>query len=484
MPPYIPLSTKYNLPVPRYTSYPTVPFWKEGIAVKRWEQAFSDQFQIFNSRDGISLYLHLPFCESLCTYCGCNKKITTSHAVEDPYITTILKEWGMYKKLMKEPPVIKELHLGGGTPTFFSPVNLETLINGILKDAILHPRHAFSLEGHPNNTTREHLETLYRLGFRRISYGVQDTNSEGQRIINRIQPFENVRQATENARAVGFSSVNFDLVYGLPRQNATSLAETIQECLTLRPDRIAFYSYAHTPWANAAQRLFDETDLPSPEEKLALYLKGKQIFLENGYTDIGMDHFALPSDELFQAWQNGSLHRNFMGYTAHKTSLLLGLGVSSISDVGIAFAQNDKALVNYYRDIDAGELAVKKGYFLSGEDLVFKEHILDIACRNRTAFNGEYADQIEQYSLPVLRELQKDGLVIVDSKGVEVTSTGRSFIRNIAKAFDLHLLRDEAARARGEQSVLIKKPATPANPANPGNPISRPRPEGTFSNAI
>src|SRR5881394_74316 len=209
------LLNKYNVPVPRYTSYPTVPFWKDDIDAAQWQQVFQQQFNLHNSKEGISLYIHLPFCESLCTYCGCNKKITTNHSVEEEYMQAIAKEWALYCALMNEKPVIRELHLGGGTPTFFTPENLKRLLNGIFERSIIAADHEFSIEGHPNNTTKEHLQTLYDLGFRRVSYGVQDNDPEVQRIINRIQPVENVQRATDAARAVGFKSVNFDLIYGL-----------------------------------------------------------------------------------------------------------------------------------------------------------------------------------------------------------------------------------------------------------------------------
>ena len=377
---YSSLVQKYNQPVPRYTSYPTVPVWKDSIETAGWKRAFQDQFSLHNSREGISLYIHLPFCESLCTYCGCNKKITNNHSVEDVYLDALEKEWRLYRSLMKETPLLRELHLGGGTPTFFSPKNLERMMKFIGDRSILHPRHDFSIEGHPNNTTRQHLETLYKWGFRRISYGVQDHDPEVQRIINRIQPIENVKRATEDARAVGFKSVNFDLIYGLPKQTLQSIEKTIQQTIGLRPDRIAFYSYAHVPWTSRGQRLFDENDLPTPDEKLQLYLKGKEMFLAAGYSDIGMDHFALPEDDLYKAWEFGTLHRNFMGYTVQNTSVLLGLGVSSISDVGSAFAQNKKALSEYYESIAKDEIPVQRGYFLSEEDRHFRHYILDISC--------------------------------------------------------------------------------------------------------
>ena len=435
------LVRKYNLPVPRYTSYPTVPYWNESLDRERWEENFRIKFGEENHVNGISLYIHLPFCESLCTYCGCNKKITTNHKVEDDYLLAIEKEWNLYRKLMKQTPVIRELHLGGGTPTFFSPRNLQRLIQMILKNSIVHPKHEFSIEGHPNNTTMEHLKMLYNQGFRRISYGVQDNDPEVQRVINRIQPFVNVQNATEMARSVGFTSVNFDLIYGLPLQTAESIERTINQVVTLRPDRIAFYSYAHVPWTSKAQRLFDETHLPAAEEKIQLYVKGKELLMENGYVDIGMDHFALPTDDLYLAWKEGRLHRNFMGYTTQSTNFLLGLGVSSISDTGNAFAQNEKALHDYYAYIQEGRLAVKKGYFLSEEDLAFRRYIKNISCRGETKFCKDHLPLLHQYTFPLLGDMQKNGLVEWDETGLKLTDQGHYFIRNICSAFDLLLLR-------------------------------------------
>jgi oxygen-independent coproporphyrinogen III oxidase len=259
------------VPVPRYTSYPTVPFWNNSIEVADWKSMVTKQTAIANNTDGISLYIHLPFCEMLCTYCGCNKKITTNHSVEEEYMQAIIREWALYRELMDEKPLIRELHLGGGTPTFFSPENLTYLLGEILKEAIIHPQHEFSFEGHPNNTTREHLQALYNIGFRRVSYGVQDHNARVQRVINRIQPFENVKRAVENAREIGYTSINFDLIYGLPLQTKESIIETIRQSISLQPDRIAFYSYAHVPWTSKAQRLFDENDLPDANLKMELY---------------------------------------------------------------------------------------------------------------------------------------------------------------------------------------------------------------------
>jgi oxygen-independent coproporphyrinogen-3 oxidase len=432
------LVRKYNQPLPRYTSYPTVPYWKDSLDVEQWKDVFKTKFEEQNA-NGISLYIHLPFCESLCTYCGCNKKITTNHKVEDDYLQAIEKEWLLYRKLMTQTPVIRELHLGGGTPTFFSPKNLQTLLNAILKNSIVHPKREFSIEGHPNNTTMEHLKVLYASGFRRISYGVQDNDPDVQRIINRIQPFENVKRATEDARAVGFTSVNFDLIYGLPLQTPESMERTINKVLELRPDRIAFYSYAHVPWTSKAQRLFDETHLPSAEEKILLYLKGKELLLQNGYIDIGMDHFSLPTDDLYKAWSEGKLHRNFMGYTTQSTKFLLGLGVSSISDAGTAFAQNQKTLHQYYAVVNSGNLPVQKGYFLDRIDVAFRKYIRDIGCQGETLFREEDLPLLEEHTFPALTDLEKDGLVEWNKKGLKLTAQGHYFIRNVCAAFDLYL---------------------------------------------
>jgi len=436
------LLNKYNIQVPRYTSYPTVPVWKEGIDMDRWKDSLRSQFNKFNKEAGISLYLHLPFCESMCTFCGCNKKITTNHSVEEEYLTVILKEWSLYRALMDETPVIREIHLGGGTPTYFSPENLKRLINTILESSIIHPEHEFGFEGHPNNTTKEHLETLYSLGFRRVSFGVQDNNIEVQTVINRIQPFERVQHTTETAREIGYKSVNFDLIYGLPLQNRDRMEKTILENIALRPDRVAFYSYAHVPWTSRGQRLFDENDLPTNEEKIELYRLGKQLFTESGYYDIGMDHFALPEDDLYIAWKEGWLHRNFMGYTTQRTAILLGLGVSPISDTGNAFAQNDKILLDYYKAINNNELAVNKGFFLSEEDIDFKKYILDIACQGKTKFNPNHLPLLEEFTFPELKKLEEDNFVTWDKESLEVTPLGRHFIRNVCRAFDLHLLRN------------------------------------------
>jgi oxygen-independent coproporphyrinogen-3 oxidase len=335
---------KYNTPGPRYTSYPTVPYWqKTPPTQENWQKLAADAFQISNEKEGISLYIHLPFCESLCTYCGCNTRITVNHAVETKYINAVLKEWEMYLATFGEQkPVIREIHLGGGTPTFFSPEHLKILNLGLLKDAIVHPKAQFSFEAHPGNTTEAHLQTLFEVGFRRISIGVQDFNPIVLAIINRQQSYEQVKWLTLRAREIGYTSVNYDVVYGLPFQKACYMMETMHRVVQLKPDRIAFYSYAHVPWIKPGQRNFTEKDLPDADKKMAIYETGRNVLELAGYQDIGMDHFSLQTDSLYKAQQESRLHRNFMGYTDMHTRLLIGLGASAISDSWDGYVQNEK----------------------------------------------------------------------------------------------------------------------------------------------
>jgi oxygen-independent coproporphyrinogen-3 oxidase len=272
-----------------------------------------------------------------------------------------------------------------------------------------------------------------------VSFGVQDNDPEVQRIINRIQPFSNVQRVTSEAREIGYQSVNFDLIYGLPRQNIEGMRKTIADVTAVRPDRVAFYSYAHVPWTSRGQRLFDENDLPDPAYKLQLFRTGREIFLNSGYTDIGMDHFALPHDELNTARNEGRLHRNFMGYTTQQTEILIGLGVSAISAIPEAFAQNDKTLHNYSELTAAGTLPVQKGYFLTETDRVFGGYIRDIACKGSVTYREQDQQLIHDMCTPALEQLKNDGLIHFNHEGMNVTETGKSFIRNACSALDLYL---------------------------------------------
>lgn len=438
------LIQKYNVPGPRYTSYPTVPYWNEmHFSKDLWIETLKRSFVESNDKEGISLYIHLPFCESLCTFCGCNKRITKNHTVEVPYIEALLNEWAIYCKVLESTPRIKEIHLGGGTPTFFSIEQLEKLINGIFKTAVKAENYEFSFEGHPNNTTKAQLQSLYNLGFRRVSFGVQDYSEKVQQAIHRIQSFHNVAKVTFWAKEIGYTSIGHDIIFGLPFQKLDDVIDTIEKTKSLHPDRLAFYSYAHVPWIKGnGQRGFKESDIPKDMEKRELYEVGKALLSKNGYHEIGMDHFALEEDSLYQSFTQKKLHRNFMGYSSSKTQVMIGLGVSSISDSWYSFAQNVKTIEEYYDCIQNNELPIIRGHILTNEDLIIRQHILNLMCHFETSWNDEklYFTEVPEVLLQ-LKEMQKDGLIIIDDQKIIVLEEGKPFIRNICMAFDLLLKR-------------------------------------------
>ncbi|MFS4466768.1 oxygen-independent coproporphyrinogen III oxidase [Maribacter sp. 2210JD10-5] len=440
------LVQKYNVPGPRYTSYPTVPYWDiHSFSGKKWEASVQKSFIESNNQEGISLYIHLPFCESMCTFCGCHKRITKRHDVELPYIYSVLKEWSLYCNLFSGRPTVKELHLGGGTPTFFSPENLKVLINGIFKRADKATAYEFSFEGHPNNTTKEHLQALYNVGFRRVSYGVQDYNETVQKAIHRVQPFGNVERVTNWAREIGYISVGHDIIFGLPHQTLEHVMTTIQKTKELMPDRLAYYSYAHVPWLKGnGQRGYRDSDLPTAEQKRRQYEKGKGLLQALGYTEIGMDHFALKTDALYNAVEKNELHRNFMGYTASKTQLMVGLGASSISDSWYGFAQNVKNVEEYQHLVESDIIPIFRGHILTSEDEKVRKHILNLMCRLETSWSDKelYFDDLSQV-LHRLVEMLNDGLLEMSEHRLKITEKGRPFVRNIAMAFDLRLHEKE-----------------------------------------
>lgn len=445
------LVNKYNVAAPRYTSYPTVPFWEnDNFTVVDWLERLKVTYKE-SKEHGISLYVHLPFCESLCTYCGCNTRITKNHAVEDPYIEHVLKEWSMYKDALDEQIIISEIHFGGGTPTFFQAANLKRLVEGLLQHAIVKEDATFSFEAHPANTTAEHLQTLFDLGFRRLSLGIQDFDEEVQLIINRKQTVEDVQRVMRDARSIGYTSVNFDLIYGLPLQTRGTVEDTIGHALRLSPDRISFYSYAHVPWLKPGQRKFTEKDLPIGQEKLALYKLGKEMIEAAGYNDVGMDHFAKPDDALFVAAEEGKLHRNFMGYADRYVPVLIGLGVSSISDAWTAFAQNVKTVEEYYKILDANQLPVVKGHLLTADDLTLRAYILDMMCRGKLILQEDF--ELNEEMLERLEPLETDGLVEVIGRSIRVTETGKSFLRNICMTFDQRLQESRSKKQLFSQAI-------------------------------
>lgn len=436
------LLAKYDVPAPRYTSYPTVPYWSDNPTPEQWLRELRRTFED-NPHAEWSMYIHIPFCEELCTFCGCNTFITRNHKNERSYTDVLHKEWEMvvsHVPQLKTAP-IRQIHLGGGTPTFFSGENLQRLLRPIMAMVNIDPAHfEGSIEVGPRVTNREHLVALRELGFQRISMGVQDFNPEVQRLVNRIQPYEVTRRVTEWARELGFESVNYDLIFGLPAQTLQSFVETAETTLTLMPDRIALYSFAFVPWIKKAHRLFTEDDLPKGAEKRALYETAREIFLDAGYRELGLDHFALPADTLYQAHAAGRMHRNFMGYTDMRTDVLLGLGVSAISEAPTCFHQNDKVISSYKKRVLAGEIPTFRGHLLSDEDRRQREQILQFMTQERVRLQDEaQAADVRDY----LDELVRDGLVEIHGAEMALTERGRPFLRNAAMALDLRLRRNK-----------------------------------------
>ncbi|GAB4230170.1 MAG: oxygen-independent coproporphyrinogen III oxidase [Ekhidna sp.] len=437
---------KYDIPVPRYTSYPTVPFW-EPDSFSREGYHRSIQSAFWESSKEVSIYIHLPFCESLCTYCACNTRITKNHQVEDPYIDHVLKEWELYLEQLPETPLIREIHLGGGTPTFFAPENLERLLNGIINKASLSKEFQMSFEGHPANTTPKHLKTLFDLGFDRVSFGIQDFDLNVQRLINRMQSFEQVEAITRAAREIGYTSVNYDVVYGLPGQSVESVQKTLDQIIALRPERIAYYSYAHVPAMRPAQKSYEQ-HLPDADTKWEFMQAGKHSFLNAGYEEVGMDHYVLPGDELLTARKGGELHRNFMGYTPFTSKLLIGLGVSAISDSWSGFAQNEKTIPVYYQRLEKGELPIVKGHLHSREDLFIRKHILNLMCDFETTWHEqEFIEHGIAFNYKLLDQLQSEELITYSETGMQVLKEGKEVIRIICSALDARMGRKDHFRS-------------------------------------
>jgi oxygen-independent coproporphyrinogen-3 oxidase len=442
------LLRKYDVPGPRYTSYPTILHWDNQLTTDEWLQSVADSIDLTERHgSGAALYVHIPFCRSLCTYCGCNSRITANTSAGRRYVNTVLREWEFYHRHSSRPLPLAELHLGGGTPTFLSAAELEELVAGLLSQVRKTADAEFSLESDPRVTQPEQLSTLYRMGFRRLSLGIQDFDPQVQLAINRVQSERQVREVTDEARAAGFNSINYDLIYGLPFQTLDSVAQTIAAVLRLRPDRIAFYAYAHVPWVKPGQRHFTEKDLPTGDRKRALYEFGRGLLTGAGYREIGMDHFALAEESLWQAANKGTLHRNFMGYTTRWVAPLIGLGASAIGDSWDAFAQNEKDVERYEARVVRGELPLARGHKLSAADLVLRRHVLNLMTRFETSWakpelHIPFLDSVADR----LTELQRDELVRLTTTSCTVTDAGRPFLRNISMAFDAHLAADAGAQ--------------------------------------
>lgn len=431
------LFEKYDIPVPRYTSYPTVPYWSDSPTVDQWLKELSDAAAQPNM--SWSMYLHLPFCETLCTFCGCNTVITKDHDREVPYVKSIQQEFQLYQERVPElfQRPLRQIHLGGGTPTFLSAANLERLMDPIM-DAVRVDEEHFdgSIEVDPRRTTLDQLKALQKYGFSRVSMGVQDFDPEVQRLVNRVQPYEITESLTKGSRELGYTSVNFDLIYGLPKQTLESMKKTAELTIELRPDRIALYSFALVPWIKPAQRLFKDEDLPRGAAKRELYELCRELLTQAGYVEIGMDHFALSTDALAMASRSGKLHRNFMGYTEMRTDVLLGLGVSAISEAPTCFHQNEKVLPVYEKALQENKLPSFRGHLLSLEDRKYRELILKLI----TSYSVELeTEQDKQDAQTFLESLVHDGLVKIIGNRLSLTEQGKPFLRNVCVVFDKRL---------------------------------------------
>lgn len=441
------LLTRYDQPGPRYTSYPTAPVWSHEFG----PSDHHDSLVRANDADGagMSLYVHLPFCRSMCFYCGCSVIISRDKKNGDRYVNEVLQEAELARTSLQAHRPVVQHHWGGGTPTFLTCAQIERLFQG-LRAIYPHADDAeISIEVDPRVTTVEQLEVLRACGFNRISMGVQDFDEEVQQAINRIQPFDQTQELVEASRRLGFTSINLDLVYGLPHQTAEKFGKSIEQVLGLRPDRLACYGYAHVPWLKKHQEVISVEDLPRGSDKLDLYLLALNSFQDAGYEAIGMDHFALPEDGLVQAANAGELHRNFMGYATHQAEDMLSFGVTSISEIAGAFAQNVKQLHQYREHLDAGRLPVERGLRRSADDEKRRQIILDLMCRfwldfdahgGADAFRLEYATAMQ-----AMTPLAEDGLIELDDRGIRVTPLGRLFVRNVAMPFDAYLEKQRQA---------------------------------------
>ena len=442
------LLSRYDQPGPRYTSYPTAPVWNPEFG----PGDHRDSLIRANEQDGVgmSLYVHVPFCRSMCFYCGCSVIISRDPKNGDRYVDEVLQEAALARATLQAARPVVQHHWGGGTPTFLSTEQLERLFKGLAAIYPHAPDAEVSIEVDPRVTSVEQLEVLRGCGFNRISMGVQDFDEQVQVAINRVQSYELTRDLVDASRSLGFTSVNLDLVYGLPHQTVAKFGESIEQVLQLRPDRLACYGYAHVPWLKKHQEVISVEDLPRGSDKLDLYLLALNAFQGAGYEAIGMDHFALPEDGLVKAANSGSLHRNFMGYATHQAEDMLSFGVTSISEIAGAFAQNVKQLNQYREHLNAGRLPVERGMRRSVDDERRRAIILDLMCRfaldyddhgGAEAFRQTYSSAIE-----ALAPLTHDGLVEVDDRGIRVTPTGRLFVRNVAMPFDAYLAKQRAAK--------------------------------------
>lgn len=448
---------KYDISGPRYTSYPTADRFVEAFTGEAYQQTLA-QRRVGGVTLPLSLYVHIPFCESLCFYCACNKIITKHHERSAEYLGYLSKELELHVKHLGTGQSISQLHLGGGSPTFFSDEELSQLMSMIKKHFHLAENGEYSIEIDPRTVDEKRLQHISDLGFNRLSFGVQDFDPEVQKAVHRIQPVEQVFSLMEAARKIKFDSVNVDLIYGLPKQTSASFQTTLNQVVALRPERIALYAYAHLPERFKPQRRIDSYELPSSADKISMLASALSTFINAGYVYVGMDHFALPTDALAIAKRQGRLHRNFQGYSTQPDCDLIGLGVSSIGRIGATYSQNAKTLEEYYDFLDQGRFPVVRGLALSRDDLVRRAVIMALMCQGALQFESielAYLIDFKSYfakELEALKEQENAGMLVMDSSGIQITDFGWYFVRAVAMQFDRYLQSD---RNRAKFSKII-----------------------------
>lgn len=439
---------RFDIAGPRYTSYPTADRFIEAFTESQYIQAL-EQRRVGGMALPLSVYVHIPFCESLCFYCACNKIITKRHERGAEYLRYLGYELGLHVSHLGAGQTITQLHLGGGSPTFFSDAELDELMSMLRRSFVLEPGGEYSIEVDPRTVDAERLQNLARLGFNRLSFGVQDFDAEVQKAVHRIQPAEQVFELMAEARRLGFDSINVDLIYGLPRQTQESFDRTLKQVVELRPDRIALYAYAHLPERFKPQRRINIAELPDAQTKMSLLSAAISAFLDAGYVYVGMDHFALPNDALAVAKRQGRLHRNFQGYSTQPDCDLIALGVSAIGRIGATYSQNAKTLDEYYDQLNHGRLPIMRGLALTRDDLVRRTIIMALMCQGRLEFESieqAYLIDFELYfaaELDALKSMEQDGLVELEIDAIQLTSLGWFFVRGIAMLFDRHLQIDK-----------------------------------------
>jgi oxygen-independent coproporphyrinogen-3 oxidase len=438
---------RYNQPGPRYTSYPTAPVWTDAFGPDEYEAAIEDA-----DRKGspVSLYMHLPFCESLCLFCACNVIIQKDKSVTPPYLETLKKEIECIARGVSRTRQVAQFHWGGGTPTYLTPEQIENLFTYTRERFTFAPDAEIGIEVDPRVTTSDHLETIRRMGFNRLSMGIQDFKEEVQKAVHRIQPYEQTRDLIAAARALGFDSINVDLIYGLPYQTGESFAHTVEQIVGLSPDRIAMFSYAHVPWLKKQQGSF-VAHLPEGMKKFDIFRSGLLKFLESGYLYIGMDHFAKEDDELAVSQRNRTLHRNFQGYTTKAGADLYGMGITAISGIQEVYAQNYRDIPSWEKAVNERGTATMRGYRLSQDDIIRREVISRLLCHTvivKEEISRKFAINFDDYFAPELNRLKtprEDGLVVINDKEIRTAWLGRIFIRNLAMVFDPYLEKQQLA---------------------------------------